>query len=509
MPTRFGIADRWFARIDAILSGKQAWISAITFVLVLQIALTTQHRPWLDEWQALQLAAQSPRLSDLIFGLHYEGHPPLWYLILRGLAALLPDPAYALPAAALIIAIPVQLTILLAAPFTRAERLMLALSEFMLFEYLTLSRSLTLGVAAMVAVAALWKRPRLVWLAIAILPMCDFLFGVISVLFVALRLRERRVYWPFAALWLASGLIAAWCVRPAPDIASALLPETPVIEFWQWLARMGTLGLPLQWGAVLPQWNKPPTLWLGAPALLAFFAMAWIELRKRRDFAAVFAAFVAVLLVFDLTVYQLSIRHLTLAAMLLIVLVWRMAEDGVDGDADGGADGGAPRSAWWRAWLIVIAACGLFTAAIALAIPFDTAPEAAATINRLGLREKTWVAAPRPSAQGIAAIGGMMTERLMQHCTEDFMRWNAPEDQQVDTFAKLDRLLRAKLQQNGRFYLISWNNIPADPTLLRRIAVIPPGYDGQAYYLYVVGETRPETRSTAPPCNGPHRPLGA
>ena len=488
--------DRWFVRFDAILAGERAWIGAIMFVLVLQLALTTRHRPWLDEWQALQLAVQSPRLSVLLFNLRYEGHPPLWYLILRGLAVLFSDPARALPAAALLVAIPVQLTILLAAPFGRAERVMLALSEFVLFEYLTLSRSLTLGIGLMVAIAALWKRPRVVWLLIALLPQCDFLFGLVSVVFVGLRWREWRIVWPFAALWVVSGLGAAWLIRPAPDIVTALVPNALVPDFSAWIARMGTLGLPLQWRGFVPQWNMPPPMPLRGLALFGFFAVAYVELRKRPVYGWAFVLFVVAVLGFDLTVYQLSIRHLTIIAMFLIFLVWRMADDGI------------AQSIWWRAWLLVICICGLLTATIALSLPFDTDTEAAALINRLGLRDRTWVSFPNSAGQGVAAIDGIMFERLSEHCSEDFIRWNASDEHSIPDAGALNERLQQKVAQDGRFYLISSNLMADRPPLIHRIGHVDRrSYDGQTYDLYVVGQDHPLARPHNQPCAEPHLPL--
>jgi hypothetical protein len=485
----------WFARADAVLAHDRVWLLAVALTLALQTLLTALHRPWLDEWQALQLAVQSPHVSDLMFSLRYEGHPPLWYLILRALAAWFPDPVYALPVAALLIAIPVQAAILFGAPFSRAERLMIALSEFVLFEYLTLSRSLTLGVAVMLAIALVWPRRRLVWLLIAILPLCDFLFGVVSVLFAALLWRERRVFGPFVVLWLVCGVFAAWSVRPMPDIVTALATRGLGQDIPAWLAKMGTLGLPLQWQSLQPGWNAPPPGLLRGPALVGFMAVACVELRNSRASLAAFGAFVVVLLVFSLAVYPLAIRHLSLAALLLIVLVWRLALQG------------GTRSVWWRAWLLVLALCGLFTATIALIEPFDTAPEAAAMIERMGLRDKTWVPFPQSAGQDIAALDSIVFERLSQHCSEDFVRWNVADDHAIHTFADLRARLVRKVQADGRFYLLTTYDLAEDQPLVHRIAAVPPGYDRENYYLFMIGENRPEARPHALLCNGRHPPL--
>ena len=484
-----------FAALDRLLARRMVWLVAVVLVMALQIVLTLDHRPWLDEWQALQLSVQSPHLSDLMFNVRYEGHPPLWYLILRGLAGWFADPATALPVAALLIAIPVQLTVLLAAPFSRAERLMIALSQFVLIEYLTISRSMTLGFALMLAIGALWKRTRVVWLLLAVLPQCDFLFGVISLLFLALLWRERRVDWPFAVVWLISGLFAAWSIRPMPDLVPSLVPMGFVHDITLWMANFSTLGLPLQWNEGQPVWNWPPPPGLGGPALVGFLAVAWVELRRRPAYLTVFAVFVATTLVFSMSVYQLSIRHLMLAAALLIVLVWRLADQGV------------ARSVWWRTWLMIAAVCGLMTAGINLARPFDTAPEAAALINRLGLHDRTWVPFPHSAGQSVAAINAMQFERLAEHCSEDLVRWNAFDDHRIRDIASLKQRLARKVAQDGRFYLLTWLPIPDQAPLMRRVGTVAHGYDGQDFYLYIVGEGHADARPHGRPCITPLAPL--
>ncbi len=484
-----------FASFDGLLAKRAVWIATVLLILGLQIALTALHRPWLDEWQSVQIAVESPRIADLLFNLRYEGHPPLWYLVLRVVAGWFADPARALSLVALVLAVPVQLTILLGAPFTRAERVMISLSEFVLFEYLTVSRSLTMGFAVMICIAAWWKRDRVAGLLIALLPQCDFLFGVISVLLVLLRWRERRIDKPSLLLWLASGALAAWSVRTMPDMVPALLPKGLGKDFSVWLADFSTLGLPLQWQGRQLLWNSPPPPGLGGPALVCFVTMAWIELRKKRDFLLAFIAFVGLTLVFSLTVYQLSIRHLSLAATLLILLVWRLAENGEE------------RSVWWRAWLLVLSLCGLLTAVVNFMEPFHTAQETAALINRLGLREKTWVPFPHSAGQSVAAVNTMMFERLTEHCSEDMIRWNEADGHHVTDMVALRLRLRRKVAEDGRFYLLTWIPLQNEPPLLLQLGIVAQGYDGLPFYLYVVGEDHADARPHGVTCITPLGPL--
>ena len=69
--------------IEGWLDRPRNWIACALAVLILQTALVLTHQPWLDEWQALQISLQSPTITALLENLRYEGHPPLWYLILR------------------------------------------------------------------------------------------------------------------------------------------------------------------------------------------------------------------------------------------------------------------------------------------------------------------------------------------------------------------------------------------------------------------------------------------
>jgi len=230
------------AACNTALQSNRLWPLAVAALLGFQFLLIFTHQPWLDEYQALQIAVEAPDLATMAQWLAYEGHPPLWYLLLRGLAYLM-DPLWTLPVAAALCAIAMQGAVLFASPFNRIERLLIAASQFVLFEYLTISRSLSLGGAAMFAAMALW-RSRAVWIAIAVLPMCDFLFGVVSVGLAAMKLRERDLWRPGVALWVVSGLLAAWSVIPAVDAEPAIASGNPLVELAFWASTMATCSSP-------------------------------------------------------------------------------------------------------------------------------------------------------------------------------------------------------------------------------------------------------------------------
>ncbi|MFN6933520.1 MAG: hypothetical protein ACK4NZ_00025 [Tsuneonella sp.] len=475
---------------DGVLATPRAWTLSIVAIAVLQAILIFTHRPWLDEVQALQLAVQAPDIPTLLEWLRYEGHPPLFYLLLRGLSYLV-EPFFALPLLAAALALVTQFCILFASPFSRTERLLIATSEFMLFEFLTLSRSMTLGVMFIVLAMALWRR-RSVWLAIALLPMCDFLFGVISMILVALKLRDRSIYWPGIAAWLVCGLLSAYLVRPADDMIPAIEHKSVIGDLLHVITGLGTLALPFQ-GGILPEWNKPP-LPLAGILWVPFMILAHITTRSDRLHRIVLFTFIAISATFSLLVYPLSIRHLMLIALLLIALVWLRRSQG---------DRPIPS---FRIWLAAASACGIATAAINFAMPFNTAPEAAAEIKRLGLADRHWQAWPDFRSQVVSALSGMEFERTELHCMHGPMRWNYRTA--LTTPRRFSNYLESEIERHGRFYLLSDIRISGlDPQIIRPLSHIPAGYDGQSYHLYVVGPTAAERPVDLPPCVSGQRPL--
>jgi hypothetical protein len=472
-------------RLEGAVHHNHVYAMAVAAVMALQYLLIFTHEPWLDEWQALQIALESHRQSDLLANLRYEGHPPLWYWLLQAIGHFAP-PQWILAWAAALLATAAQSIVLLRSPLTRAERLLLALGCFLMFEFLTVSRSLTLGVTVLISTAQLW-RTRWVWLAIAILPLCDFLFGVLSGAMIVLQVREGRTWLPGIAMWAVVAAFSAWTVVPAPDLAPALERLGFATDLANVVLRMGLLLVPLQWSGTGPAWDAFPPLGLGLLLAIGFFAFAWRELRSDRLDAMLFFGFVAIAVLFSIVVYPLAARHLMLIALLLIVLVWLRAADG------------RPASAGFRLWVLVGALCGLFVAGWNLAVPFDTAGTAAREIRARGLQDEHWVAFPASRAQGVSALTGLKFESLEAGCAQSFVRWNTP--QTIQTPAELQRALEAKLAQRGRFYLLSDLPLSILPrSLVAPVAEIAPGYDGQAFNLYEVGPGIPVRPVTIPDC---------
>jgi hypothetical protein len=470
-------------RLSRVFEHDFAWFLAIGLVAALQVSLILTHTPWLDEYQALLIATEPASLSDTISQLHYEGHPFLWYLLLRLLASFIPT-AWLLATAGLLCAAVIQGAILARAPFSRFERLLLALNEIFLFEYGTISRGLSIGVALIMLAMVLWET-RAVWLAIALLPACEFLFGVLSLGLVALLWRERRL-WPYGlALWVVCSIAAAMTIVPASDALPALAVDLPLIELSDFMERVGTNALPFQTFAGRIAWDGMAPLRSGM--LIAPFFLLWALKRTRHSAIQrrFFFGFFLVCLLMSVFVFALHFRYISLLALLLIVLAWRDPPPGKD--------------VWWCCWLVIGALCGLATSAVALSRPFDAAPQMADIIRRIDDGQRPWLAYPASRIPPLHVLTGKRFIQPEQGCSHGFVLWN--HQSPIRTSKQFHEALSTWAKVYGQSYLvIEYMPRNISPNVFKPLTPRLKGYDGQNYVIGILGADQPVRRFNWPAC---------
>ena len=485
------------ARIAQPVSASAArtigWSLIVAAIMGLQTALIVLHQPFFDEWQAVQIAVQVPDLAALIENLRYESHPPLWYLFLRTLAAVV-GPYQALLAASLICALATQWIILQASPFPKGLRVLIALAEPVLFEFLTVSRGHTLGLLLIVLTLYSWRRDRLVWLAIALLPLVDFFYGVFAIGMIALLWHERRLWWPGACLFALFGLVAAWSVMPAADYVPVYGPSNgSARHFWLALQNFSVVYVPVQGAVDQLSWNMgPPGLWRETGWALLLLTMAWLTRGRWMERLVLFGLFGA-MLVFAASMYPLQNRHLFLLSVMMLVVLWRRYDAGERAD---------PAS---LAWLVIGAACGIWTAAFALSGQFDRSRQIAEFIRAENLDREHWVAMPEMAGQGVAALTHIPFERIHDGCTQDFVRWNVLRDLEISDF---ERWVRQADARRGRFFVLS--TFPLDvPGSARQVAHFPLALDGVQHFIYEVGAGEVTDSGQRAPCIAGLLPFGS
>lgn len=473
--------------VDPWLERRNNWIACAIAILALQAILVVTHRAWLDEWQALQIALQSPTIPSLFENLRYEGHPPLWYLLLRTAATVLPT-NWVLRGVQLPIALALQALILFQLPLRRSERLLWACNPYVLIDYGAIARSLGLGVLLFMAAVHLRGRRR-AWVIIALLPMVDFLFGALSIALLVILGREKKIWAPGLLLWVLSCVAAAWSVRPAPDMTPALSLQGPVIDAVMELARFGALLLPLAISNGQLVWNQLPPVAAALAGGVLFLGIGFWVLRGDRLAQAIFAAFTALIFLFSVLVYPLAIRHVSLSAVLLVVLV-AILRNRRDEDRR-----------LLNVWLLVGASCGIALAIANVVRPFDAAPRVAAYIIDHHLETKHWASFPESRAQGVSALTGVEFERLELNCTESFIRWNYRS--RINSVSDLEQELDRIAIRGGSFYLLTDFDLLAkarNKSAYRQLLFEPAGVDGQQFFLYQVHVDQPERSRPLPQC---------
>src|SRR5512138_3784106 len=111
---------------------RLAWVLLLWVVLVGVLLL--RHAYWRDEVRALSIALQGETIVDMLRGLHGDGHPAVWYLLLRGVHALVPTTAV-LPLVSSAVAVAAALLLAWRSPFGWLVVAAVLLGRMGLYEY--------------------------------------------------------------------------------------------------------------------------------------------------------------------------------------------------------------------------------------------------------------------------------------------------------------------------------------------------------------------------------------
>jgi len=314
------------------------WLSLILF-------MASHHTVWRDEVRSLSLALQGDHVLEMLTGLRGEGHPALWYLLLRGAHSLVRSPVV-LPLLSLVIAATAALLLLLSSPFRWWMVALLLLTHFSLFEYSVMARNYGISALLLFLLAHHYPRhrDRSVLPGILLLLLANtnahsvLLVGAFLLFWLLDLLAEQGLRWTSAlgAFLLNAALatvgIAASIVTIHPTYNDAALegnlPQIPLIEAVLVPGTVFTELAPrLPWDAL-----SPDSLWTHLLISLLMFGSLLGLVRSPGAFSAGLTALLALLLFF-LKVYPAGYRHQALWLVFLVSLYWitgaRHAETGL------------------------------------------------------------------------------------------------------------------------------------------------------------------------------------
>jgi hypothetical protein len=254
-PGRF---DQVFESSDPEDRSPVPILLAIWFVwTVAMIVLITAHEPWRDELQAWAIARSSGNPIELIANLRYEGHPPLWYLILWPVAKVVPGLA-GLKVATVVLGSAATWVVLRFMPVSIWIRVAILFGYFPLYEYGAISRSYTATWLCLVLALWLAHRSRVApWMIAIALGALAFTTALAVPLAFAIALAlwggqrwaspdrrpaDRRWIWAFGSLLAAVVLYGIVVKRTsfgsissafsAPLVAAAPISPLTTHRFW-------------------------------------------------------------------------------------------------------------------------------------------------------------------------------------------------------------------------------------------------------------------------------------
>ena len=121
--------------------------------------LVSEHVYWRDEVRALSLALQGNNLIEFFNNLQGEGHPALWYLLLRLVNSFTHTPQ-SLPILAFLIASASFLLLSLKSPFNLFLIALILMSNFALYEYSVMARNYGVSMLILFIIAINYKKYR-------------------------------------------------------------------------------------------------------------------------------------------------------------------------------------------------------------------------------------------------------------------------------------------------------------------------------------------------------------
>ncbi|MCX7053020.1 MAG: hypothetical protein NTU56_02255 [Proteobacteria bacterium] len=306
--------------------------------------LLLRHAFWRDEVRALSLALQGDTVVDMLRAVHGEGHPAVWYLLLRGVHTLLPTPAV-LPLVSVAVALAAALLLAWRSPFGWFVVAALLLGRVGLYEYSVMARNYGISMLLMFLFAALYPQHRdrgiALGLVLLVLANCNVhsailagafaLFWLLDILLdkSANRSPALRNFAINAVIAMVGVLLCAITIYPPfNDAARSFIPAgdsvrrlatalfLPASSFWE----LAGNGLPPA-ARLMSRW---PSHYLFVSQLLMSVVLAGSAFGLSRRPAAMLAAWVALFSfsIFFAVVYPGFYRHQGLWLVFLVCMYW-------------------------------------------------------------------------------------------------------------------------------------------------------------------------------------------
>jgi hypothetical protein len=291
-------------------AAREKVLLAIVFVAFCAVAITgaVTHEPWWDEGQAWLLARDVPTGELLTRVLRYEGHAPLWYLLLK-IPASLGLPYCSIKVVALLAAAITVFLLLYAFPHVPLYvRVLAPFTLFIAYQYTVIARSYVLIGPFLLGIAAMYhrrsERPArftalLVGLSHVSLHGLAIAGGLAAVFAIELLLKRvprppRRTVIAAAAVLVANTVVLVLILWPARDNISHINLGSPFSA--DRYTKLATDIVPeFFWGP--PEYESPVKAVLTTLAALSALAVLVFWLARRGSLGIILLPLAGVMVV--------------------------------------------------------------------------------------------------------------------------------------------------------------------------------------------------------------------
>lgn len=370
-----------FARKVETFPGKGPEIVVFFVYAAAHLGMALVHEPFFDEAEAWQIARCVSLRTLFLETTHYEGHPPLWHLILMPLAKAGAPYELSLTLVSLLFMGATVVLILRYAPFPRLVRLLLPFTYFFFYQYGVISRVYCVMTFAFVLLAMAYRRRNEKpgrYAAVLILLCFTQAYGLMIAGGLAIvwlweiwnegawkqdglasggsggrsiraimcgYVADRRIWW--LALLLAAALCEVWMIVPRAD-TFAIASKASEIEQNSLAVRLIYMFLVLPADtaltdiycdyAILPRASLPfPALASGAIVGLLIWCL-FLYYGKKRGTVLLLVLPYSLFALFSAAVY-VSIHHIGIGLLYFCFWCWVSQETSLPGDGEGDAAG--------------------------------------------------------------------------------------------------------------------------------------------------------------------------
>lgn len=330
------------------------WIATAVYAVIVTL-LATGHEMWRDEVRAFSVATRAPSWGRLIFELHHEGHPILWYAILR-VAYAITGSHLVLPIVALVIGVITAWLILKHAPFPIWLRLLAVFGAFLGYELTVVARNYGIGVLLMVCASIAFAhrktQPLILALCLALLANTSVHAALAALVLLALWLSDLfdstqrhellSLRGAIAILIVIAGVtFGMWTAHPSSDMAWSLSPTllTPQKVLATIFTDPGVALRGVYWSDIAASGELPwrvLRITTNITRVIVDAALLWLLWNFRKDWRSL-AAIIVTVLGFEVlfrNVYSGALRHEGVILFLLFSIGWlaivRAREKGTD-----------------------------------------------------------------------------------------------------------------------------------------------------------------------------------